>query len=343
MPESVSPIFVVGSARSGTTLVARILGRHPHIWSGGEVHFFEDVYARRRQLGEGDEGAARAVFQRLSELYGRFNEPTSQEAVSRLLSDPSRARALERACSSYAGAFDAFMEMQRDDAGMPRWVNHVPRDIFYLDEIRSFFADARVVICVRDVRDYLLSYREKWRVSSPASAERIRRQYHPIVASLLWRSAMRCALAADSRDDAEAILRIRYEDLVREPRPQVERLCDFIDEPFDSQMLDVERRNSSFAEAPAGISASSVGHWRERLEPEAALWAQRVAARELELLGYDREPVAASALGMARVAAGLPLALWRGIRASRGTREPLAGFVRRRLPPPGTTTLRRGR
>ena len=33
-------IFVVGNSRSGTTMMGRILGQHPDVYTFGELHFF---------------------------------------------------------------------------------------------------------------------------------------------------------------------------------------------------------------------------------------------------------------------------------------------------------------
>ena len=48
-PRSSSPIFVVGVPRSGTTLLAAMLGAHPRLVCGPETYFFQclrDVDAR---------------------------------------------------------------------------------------------------------------------------------------------------------------------------------------------------------------------------------------------------------------------------------------------------------
>ena len=37
-------IFIVGNSRSGTTLMSKILGKHPLIYSFEELHFFERLY-----------------------------------------------------------------------------------------------------------------------------------------------------------------------------------------------------------------------------------------------------------------------------------------------------------
>ena len=85
---STAPVFIVGTPRSGTTLLARILGRHPSLFMHGETHFFPDIYARRAELGDppSAEGAL-AMKERLSTLYGRYNEPADQARVARIFSD----------------------------------------------------------------------------------------------------------------------------------------------------------------------------------------------------------------------------------------------------------------
>ena len=38
-------IFVVGNSRSGTTMMGRILGKHPSVYTFGELHFFGQLCA----------------------------------------------------------------------------------------------------------------------------------------------------------------------------------------------------------------------------------------------------------------------------------------------------------
>ena len=41
MPDQV---MVVGSSRSGTTMMGRVLGRHPCVFTFEELHFFEQMW-----------------------------------------------------------------------------------------------------------------------------------------------------------------------------------------------------------------------------------------------------------------------------------------------------------
>ena len=38
-------VFVVGNSRSGTTMMGRILGKHPSVYTFGELHFFGQLCA----------------------------------------------------------------------------------------------------------------------------------------------------------------------------------------------------------------------------------------------------------------------------------------------------------
>jgi len=41
-------IFVVGNSRSGTSMMALILGEHPDVFSFHELHFFEELWDPER-------------------------------------------------------------------------------------------------------------------------------------------------------------------------------------------------------------------------------------------------------------------------------------------------------
>ena len=38
-------VFVVGNSRSGTTMMGRILGNHPDVYTFGELHFFGQLWS----------------------------------------------------------------------------------------------------------------------------------------------------------------------------------------------------------------------------------------------------------------------------------------------------------
>jgi hypothetical protein len=325
------PIFVVGPPRSGTTLMAKILGRHSRIFMPGETHFFDDIYSRRRELGElRNLDSIEKVIARFRTLYARFNEKPDQDRVDRLFREPESVDKL-RACRSYKGFLSCFMEQQMQLSGKVRWGNNVPKDIFHITEIFSFYPDAKIIICVRDVRDFLLSYQNKWTVTSEENVDRLRRLYHPILTSLLWRATIKKIARMEVLGPRENFLLVRYEKLVDDPATVVRDICRFIGEDFEEGMLNVDEQNSSFAVRQNGIYSSSVGRWRRALSNEEVYTAQRITKKYLGDLGYATEKLEINPLKLGYIWATLPVALCKAVRANRAIRGPLVPYLARRI------------
>jgi hypothetical protein len=328
------PVFVVGAPRSGTTLMARILGGHPRIFMPGETHFFDDVFSRRQELGEPSdpEGAAR-IHARLMSLYGRYNEPDDQARVELLSGTGLSLEAMRDNCRSWDDVLRWFLGVQAEWAGKTRFGNQAPRDLFNVPEVLEFFPKARLVLMVRDPRDFLLSYAGKWRAESGENARRLRRLYHPALASLQWRACMQRVEAVLERVPEAQRMAVRYEDLVGDPEETVRQVCRVVGEDFEPVMLQVSAYGSSDLDRAgrAGVFTTSVGRWRENL-PAADVWAaQHWCAEIMERWGYAREEANASPASRLRVLATLPFGAARALWANRRKRGPLLPYLRRRL------------
>lgn len=332
--EASSPIFVVGTPRSGTTLTARILGKHSRIFMPAETHFFDDIYARRRGLGEpGKAGANRAIAARLSTLYGRQHEGGYQKRMAPILEDRAALERLIAPCRGYDQVLSRFMELQIASSGKTRWGNHVPRDIFNIADILSLFPDAKIVVCIRDLRDFLLSYSGMKEVVRAKHAQRHRRLYHPIVTTLLWMATAKRARALSRLVPDGNLLLLRYEDMVSAPEATARRLCRFVGEDYEPEMLAVRNNNSSDPStrgAADGIFESSIGRWRQGLPPEHAYLAQKIGGGLLEAFGYQVERVAVSPGRLVKLILSFPFALLRGLHANRAKQGALLPYIARR-------------
>lgn len=135
----VPPIFVVGSPRSGTTLLRLILDSHPRISCGEETHFL-------RRLGSivGDDWPLVATYSldrawwldRIRDLYTSF-----------------QAEVLAR-------------------SGKARWAEKDPTYTLHLDFIDELFPDALYVHLLRDGHDVVASFRDRWGYRAAARAAR---------------------------------------------------------------------------------------------------------------------------------------------------------------------------
>jgi hypothetical protein len=329
MSDENKPIFVVGIPRSGTTLVSRLLGRHPQVLAAGETHYFEDIWARRRELGLlADQSELSKAAGRLLTVFGRFNQP-GQALVDRVLNE---RLIIERALDNgggYDGTYLAFTDLLAESQGKQRYCDDTPKHLFYLETIFSFFPQAKVIACVRDPRDFLCSYKNFWRRSK--DPDRIKALYHPIVTSMLWRSSAKRMLHSPFVNQAEKLLQIRYETLVEEPERQMRRMCDFVDLDYDESLLRIDSHNSAFDQEAAGIYRGAVGRWSDCLDPEEVWCAQALNRSYMPAAGYEPTGVSVSQTRLFRILFSTPTALIRALKANADRRGPLLTYMVRRL------------
>lgn len=327
-----NPVFVIGTPRSGTTLTAKILGRHSNIFMPGETHFFDDVYSWARELGGFENQHSRqAVAQQLYTIYSRYYELPDQQRIERMFPNVSDLSEAIEDCGDYGAVLDRFMSLQMQAEGKFRWGNNAPRDLFSVREIREFFPNAKIVVCVRDIRAFLYSYKYKWKVTGDEHVERLKKLYHPVVTSYLWKSSMRQLPMIEEAIPASDRIVVRYEDLVTAPEETVTRICAMIDEDFEPGMLMVEGHNSADANETSGIFASSVDRWKTELSAEEITIGQNIAGDLLVRLGYKKYMPHPDRLKLLAILLGTPFALWRALAANKDTRGPLLPYLFKRV------------
>ncbi len=327
-----APIFVVGTPRSGTTLTAQILDRHPGIMMPGENHFFEDIYSRRKEIGNAADPAVMAtIVERISTIYGRYNQVSDQQRIDRLITEEALISRLANGSCSYKDVLDRFMEIQLEKQGKRRWGNNTPKDLFHIREILSFYPDAVILVCVRDVRDFLISYKNRWTVTTEAHKDRLKKLYHPVLTSLLWKASMKKIPALEEQIPKGNFMVIHYEDLVTDTEAVVKDICDLVGEKYVPQMLDVSTNNSSDTTAQRGIFSSSIGKWRSSLGAEDALIAQWITRKEMSYLGYKPESFSVRWIVVVKLILSFPFAVTKAFRANADNRGPLFQYLAKRV------------
>lgn len=138
------PIFVIGSPRSGTTLLRLILDSHPNISCGPETHFLM--------------GLATIVGERW-ELIQRFGF--------------DKAYWHQR----IAEFFDSFQMEYARKRGKRRWAEKTPRYTTILGFINDVFPDTQFIHIIRDGRDVVASHRDRWGYRSAMIATGLWRKY----------------------------------------------------------------------------------------------------------------------------------------------------------------------
>lgn len=286
------PVFIVGAPRSGTTLLAALLGGHSRIACGPETQFFyllpeiqlERAVADRRWPARAVELLASLMLegQRVIDLF----EMPEAEIERFLRNRPAAVRPmLEALTATYAAR-----------AGKPRWAEKTPNHILALDAIRASWPRAHIIRIVRDPRDSALSMRRlPWTSDSLLANCQLWND---------WYEAGRRFFASDPLSTT-----IRLEDLVRAPEQRVAALCEFIGEEYEPSMLDTSSSGRAVA-SPAEpwkadvarpIDAGRVFGWKSALSPDLAVAASTHCQDGIREFGYEPVPPAPATLPVYRL------------------------------------------
>jgi hypothetical protein len=332
------PLFVVGNSRSGTTMMGRILGRHPQVRTFNELHFFEEMWSPERDGTTLDEAHAVALASRLLAIerhdYLVPGDPAAFREEARDL-----VAALDAPVSAFA-LFEAFLdhELARSDRSVA--CDQTPRNVYFAPLLLERFPDAHIVHMVRDPRDVLLSQKNRWRrrrLSARQGSIPLLRSlttwanYHPITVGLLWNSGVAAARRSEGHPRLHTV---RFETLVADPEGTIRDLCGHLGLTYRDDMLAVPRVGSSLQrDEPTrlGIDPEAAGRFRHGgLTPAEIALAERLAGDRMAAYGYAPSGVRA-ALGAALLALLWPfksaLALLLNARRSRN----LLASIRRRL------------
>jgi len=276
------PIFVIGSERSGTTLIMAILGCHPRI-AVPEVTWY---YPRFRPylFTYGDLSVDQNFRTLAYEMAHGLRMPYWGMDVDRdAFGDEimERAQGIEQ---SFAGVFAAMMGRYAEHENKPRWGEKTPYHLFYVGQILEDFPNAQFVFIYRDGRD--------------ASAEFLDSAFGPtniFSAAELWNMGQDAVKPWREKLSADQWFDIKYEDFVRDPVPGLKRLCEFLGEDYRDELMEfhttptAQRRgktkdNWALAEP---ITEKHVGIYKNLLSIRDQQVLSWVAGDNMREFGYD--------------------------------------------------------
>lgn len=272
------PVFVLGCARSGTTLLQLMLHSHPRIAVPPETRFVQYAYRRRRQYGDLREAAARERLARwiTTRTDTRFHhlkldtETTIQEIVA---GPPTLGSAIATVFQGYARRFDK-----------PRWGDKRPAYFMHIPELLRMFPNAQFVHIIRDGRDCVGSMKQMpWFTWSSYTAMSI------------WGEAINYGRWAQRRYGSHVVHQLRYEDLIADPDVELRALCGFLGEDFAPQMCEphriadtaVPKKKTWHANTRKELTNTASGAWQQRLEPWEIELCEHVLGSRLRANGYE--------------------------------------------------------
>lgn len=273
------PVFIVGSGRSGNTLLRRML------MAKGEIYIPPETYVLGRLMTLWRQMPLASWDHRVRVVIGYF--ATSEDFAgfppldSRAFYDS--AMALPAADRSLAGLLDHLYRAFAAAAGYgdsPIWGDKTPLNTFSLPQIRRCFPQARFVYILRDPYDATASYCKMGRYSDVATAAK------------RWRMANDACLNQLVLTHPQDVQLVQYEALVKSPEDTLKALCPFLGLTYHPEMVggqgsqplgDVELR-AHHARVSAPVDTQSIGKGRRSLSEADTTTIRQIVAPTLERL-----------------------------------------------------------
>lgn len=332
------PIFIVGNSRSGTTLMSRILGNHPLIFTFEELHFFEELWNPTVKLEPLSSKQAIILTTRLINIqrHGYLNQKACQD--SDFLQEAQKIIEELPNLPTPISIFQAFLTYESSLHKKTIPCEHTPQNTLYLHEILESYPKARIIHLIRDPRDVLLSQKNRWR--RPFISKNIPKKeairywinYHPITISRLWNVNVRNVnqFKNDSR-----VLTILFEELVSEPEKTVKKICQFLEIHFDSSLFIIPQVGSSCnPDQPEqkGMNATRAYAWREGgLNSREIFFCQQINQDIMQEYGYSLEKVKVNPILIALSLVTFPCKLFLALIFNLKRTKNIVNAIKKRL------------
>lgn len=249
-----NPVFIIGSPRSGTTILGNSLGRHPELWDAGETQLLWDLFAS---------GCAEVNFRRGEQGWLRRQGIDRAEFLAHL------GRGLNELVTSRSEG--------------RRWIDQTPAYTLLCDLLAEMFPGARFVHVLRDGRSVVNSM-----VNYVNPASRDGQSVEPWAkdfpqACRVWSEYATAALDFCALHPDRA-LTVVLEDLAGDPGRGFARVLELIGAAHDeapARFFTSNRVNSSFKGSPPSPDAV----WRDWTAEQRAVFSEEAGA---VLARYDR-------------------------------------------------------
>jgi hypothetical protein len=271
------PVFIVGAPRSGTTLMAVLLDRHSNIAIGPETQFFTEFIPRywaETTPKTHDELVDSALaFKRIAD----FNFDRGQ-----------LFRHFQQYELTVANLLRSIMEVHAIRSSKSRPGEKSPQHLQHIPVILEGFPEAKIICVLRDGRDVVRSLVEApWAI--PNNPRRLR------LFCLRWNDAVEQTLHYQRTLSSNQFTTVKFEDVLRQPKQELERLCNFLGETFEETQLEPAQPSSVIpgwekqwkSKAGEMLDPGRIEAWRHAADQKQIWVMNSMMGPLLERMGYQ--------------------------------------------------------
>jgi hypothetical protein len=242
-------VFLVGTTRSGTSLLGLMLRNHPDVSFPGEFEFALDP------LDAGDPAAA---------------PPGLRAALAMDRHVRHHRLAIDAALPAPLLLRDLLLQMKRGEGSAHKPLTGVAVHRHF-DRLVRLFPDARFLHLVRDPRDVARSWIEFGWAGNAWGAARG------------WRTLETLWSDVERRIPRDRVFTLRFEELVHDPPKHLAEVCAFLGVPYTDAMLRYHERSTY-----APVDPKQVAKWRSALTPREQRLVEAALGDLLVARGYER-------------------------------------------------------
>lgn len=276
-------VFLVGSPRSGTTMLKRMVSAHPLITICRETHWIPRYFERCK--GVDSHGLVDpTIVERLFE-HKRFSQmKISEEALGEIVASNSKLTYAQLV----SAIFDRYAQRKKKPLAGDKTPNYVRR----LDTLWNLWPQARVLHIIRDGRNVWLSMCN-WRMLHRAAGAFSTWQQSPVITTALWWKAMVGTGSEIGRQQQDKpYAEISYEFLVDNPEQGCHRIAAFLDVEYDDAMPNfykgkTQRQDGASANAAWLPPTTGLRNWKTEMSREEVQLFEASAGDLLQRFGYD--------------------------------------------------------
>ncbi|NVO01942.1 MAG: sulfotransferase [Bacteroidetes bacterium] len=277
--------FIVGRARSGTTLLRCLLDAHPEINIPLECAFIVHLSSKYGKKTNWDEESILSFYQDLQQ-YPKFHFWTiDKEKLKKDLLNSVGKNSYSNICKVVYFNFKSFFPKSE----IKLLGDKNPSYSFHTKKLLKLFPDARFIHITRDYRDNIISM-----INAKFEAK--------IFSSLAFRwKFSNKAVIKQKKLTPERFYTLRYEDLVEKPESYIKDICQFLKIDFIPEMMDyhskleelkkiypaelINRHHKSLFQP---INADKIYSWKKLLTEKQIKICDNVVGSFAEELGYER-------------------------------------------------------
>ena len=288
------PLFIIGNPRSGTTLLRLMLTCHPRIVIPPECGFAVWLYDRYKSWTGLDEEYSPDIQGLLHDVMTSKKFETwgiSHEALNKMI--------VEKRPSSYADFVSRVYELygQRMGRSFDRWGDKNNYYLNHISTIKEIFPEVSFIHIVRDGRDVACSYIDLGRRAIESKyAPKLPEEINDIADD--WKNNVNKIRDSFGEFRWENVIEIRYEDLVIAPDDTLGKICSFLKEEYDPNMLEYYHIIGEFALEPKEFlqwkektreppSIGSIGRYETEFNLEQRRLLNYKLTPLLEIYGYQ--------------------------------------------------------